>query len=115
MNNEAYSRSELSRVVNALMLKGVITQIHESEPKARADITTASGQLTTPFLYVYGRKQKYIRLGEPVLLVAPKGKPDQGVLIPERPDPEQDEQNRRIAALERCCAAVSRSLGVEYV
>ncbi len=113
MTQQHYQFAELSRIVNVLLLPGSIASVHATAPRAEARVVTASGTLITPFLPVYGRKRKYIRPGEPVLLIAPGGKPEQGVLIPERYDPEQDEQNRRIAALEACCATLKDRLTTE--
>lgn len=103
MNTQSiYTLADLSRMVNATHRFGAIKTL--AEKGATALVQTASGQFETPVLPVSNRTLG-ATVGEPCLLIAPQGKPEQGVLLGLGDDQQLiatiDQLSRRIDALEQ--------------
>lgn len=103
LNTKAvYTLADLSRIVNATHRFGAIRTV--TDTGATALIQTASGQLVTLPLPVINRPLG-ASVGEPCLLIAPQGKPEQGVLVCLGVDVQLVEQlsniNKRLTALEQ--------------
>jgi hypothetical protein len=69
--------ADLSRMVHNSLAFGHLSQVQES--KAHALVKTASGEFMSPLLPVLNRLAPSV--GEACLLIAPQGKPEQGVLL----------------------------------
>lgn len=103
LNTKAvYTLADLSRIVNATHRFGVIRTL--TDTGATALVQAASGQFETPLLPVINRPLG-ASVGEPCLLIAPQGKPEQGVLVCLGVDGKLMDQitntNKRLAALEQ--------------
>lgn len=93
--------ADLSRIVHNSFAFGQLHQVAAAQ--ASALIKTASGSFVSPFLPVLNRIHPSV--GEDCLLIAPQGKPEQGVLLGLGSDPQLrlviEDLERRIAALEQ--------------
>lgn len=93
--------ADLSRRVHNSFAFGQLNQV--TTDQACALIKTASGSFVSPFLPVLNRIHPSV--GEDCLLIAPQGKPEQGVLLGLGSDPQLrliiEDLERRIAALEQ--------------
>lgn len=69
--------ADLSRVVHNSLAFGHLSVLQED--KAQALVRTASGSFVSPLLPVLNRLAP--SLGEDCLLIAPQGKPEQGLLL----------------------------------
>lgn len=103
MNTKAiYTLADLSRIVNATHRFGAIRTV--TDKGATALVQAASGQFETPVLPVINRPFGAM-IGESCLLIAPQGKPEQGVLLGLGEDQQLiatiDQLSRRIDALEQ--------------
>jgi len=102
------SISDLSNKQPLLIMRGVVSEVHQQQPKAKALIKTASGEFETPFLIIAERKQVYIKNGNEVMLITPNGNIKQGILYDLAHDPEQDHQNKRLDDLEKRVTALEK-------
>lgn len=103
MNTKSlYTLADLSRIVNASHRFGTIKTLEDKG--ATALVQAAAGQFDTPVLPVINRPLG-AKIGEQCLLIAPQGKPEQGVLICVGSDLKLietiDQLTRRIDALEQ--------------
>lgn len=102
MNKSLYTLADLSRMVNATHRFGAIKML--AEKGATALVQAASGQFETPVLPVINRPFG-ATVEESCLLIAPQGKPEQGLLVCLGSDPQFrlviEHLERRIDALEQ--------------
>ncbi|WP_298606930.1 hypothetical protein [uncultured Thiothrix sp.] len=97
-----YTLADLSRIANSLHRFGTIKTL--TKKGATAWVQAASGLFETPELPVINRPLG-ATVGEPCLLIAPQGKPEQGILVGLGIDTKLIEQitdtNKRLTVLEQ--------------